>query len=221
MLPRSKTSLILALAVSIAASAHSQAPPSSPPASPKPSAIVQSALSDVQTTTVSLNISRWKAPGSTRAAAQENVDSIQRDLSSTLPGLLAQADAAPDSVVQSFAVYRNVDALYDVLLRVSEVANYGAPPEEADAVSAALSKLEAARSQLGDAILGVSQRHETQLVDLEKAIQAAKAAPPSKPKEEVVVDDGPAKPQHHYRRKTVKKPVTQPAPQKPAAASTQ
>jgi hypothetical protein len=217
MFPQSKAiiaTLVLALATAMAA--HAQAP-----SVPKPSAILQPALSDVQSTTAGLNIPHWKAPGRMRSATQENVDSIQHDLSNTLPGLLAQADAAPDSVAPSFAVYRNVDALYDVLLRVSEAANFSASSEEANALYATLSKLEAARSQLGDAILHISRQHETQLVDLEKAIQAAKAAPPPKA-QEFVVDDGPVKSHRTYHHKTTKKKAAaKPAPAKPDTSSTQ
>jgi hypothetical protein len=185
-----------------------------------PSAILQSAISDVQGTTSSLNISKWKAPESIRAAAQENVDSIQRDLGNTLPSLLAKADASPESVPPSFAVYRNLDALYDVLLRVDEVASIAAPSGEADAVSSSLQRLEAARSQLGDSILHASQHREAQIVVLETAVKSADVAPPA-PKKEIIVDDGPVK--THTRRirsKTAKKkPETKPASAKPAAAA--
>jgi hypothetical protein len=89
--------------------------------------MVQPALLDVQRTVGSLNTGRWKAPNEVRAAADRNVSSIQRDLVETLPNLLNQADAASGSVPPAFAVYRNIDALYDVLLRVSQTASLAAP----------------------------------------------------------------------------------------------
>lgn len=175
------------------------------------SAILQPALSDVQSTTSGLNISRWKAPGSIREAAQQNIDSIQRDLGNTLPGLIAQADAAPGAVSPSFAVYRNLDALYDVLLRVSETANLAAPDNEAVSIANSLQKLEAARTQLGDSILHLSQRNEAQLVTLVAAVKSAKAAAAAQ-KRETVVDDGPVKtPAKRTRKKA--------APKKPAAGT--
>lgn len=185
-----------------------------------PSAMLQPVLSDVQTSTSGLNISRWKAPGGVRDAAQQNVDSIQRDLGNTLPGLIAQADAAPGSVPASFAVYRNIDALYDVLLRVSESADLAAPENEANSVDSSLQKLEAVRAQLGDSILRNSQHNEAQVIALEAAVRSAKtaAAAAAQPKQQIIVDDGPANtPAKRVRKKTTpktppKKPTGTPAP---------
>jgi hypothetical protein len=140
-----------------------------------------------------LNISHWKAPGEVRADAQQNVDSIQRDLSGTLPGLLTQADAAPNSVSVVFPVYSNIDALYDVLLRVSQTANLAAPPSEASDLELSLSRLEAARKQLGDAIVTSAKSNEGELLRLNTAIQKAAAAQAAAPPKTTVVNDGPIK----------------------------
>ena len=186
-----------------------------------PSKTVESALWNVQSTTAALDISRWKAPGEVRAAAQDDVDSIQRDLGNTLPGLLARADASPGSVSPSFALYRNVDALYDVLLRVSQTADIAAPSDEASSVASALQKLEEARSHLGDAILGDSRRQESQIVALESEVKNS-AAPTAPPQEtETIIDDGPVKaPAKSTRRKsTPKNPATKPPAGTPATPS--
>jgi hypothetical protein len=208
----------IVLTLFLTATAHGQPAPNVQPAAPVPSAILQPTLSNVQSTTSALNISRWKAPGSVREASQQNIDSIQRDLGNTLPTLLAQADSAPDSVPPSFAVYRNLDALYDVLLRVSETANLAAPEEEADSLAASLQKLETARAALGDAILHASQRHEAQIVALQTEIKTVRATPPPQ-KREIIVDDGPAgTPARRVRKKTTsKKPAQKPAAGTPAA----
>lgn len=207
----------IALTLFLAAAAYGQPAPNVQPAAPIPSAILQPALSNVQGVTSALDISRWKAPGSVREASQQDVNSIQRDLGNTLPSLLAQADSAPDSVPLSFAVYRNLDALYDVLLRVSETADLAAPEEEADSVAASLRKLETARAALGDAILHASQRHEAQIVALQSEIRAVRATPPPQ-KREIVVDDGPAGTTARRVRKkaTTKKPAQKPAAGTPA-----
>lgn len=182
-----------------------------------PSSILQPALSGVQSTTANLNISKWKAPGSVRQAAQRDVDSIQNDLGSTLPNLLASADAAPASIPPSFAVYRNVDALYDVLLRVSETADLAAPENEASSVADALQRLEAARTQLGDTILGMSQRQEAQMVALVAEVRSAKTSPAAQSHQNVI-DDGPAKTTTSKTKKKTpaKKPTPKPAQETPA-----
>lgn len=202
---------LLGLAASVPAADAQPATPA--PTAVAPSSILQPALSNVQSTTSSLNISKWKAPGSVRQAAQRDVDSIQNDLGRTLPNLLASADAAPASIPPSFAVYRNVDALYDVLLRVSETADLAASENEASSVADALQRLEAARTQLGDAILGMSQRQEAQIVALVAEVRAAKPTEAAQ-SHGTVIDDGPAK--ATTTSKTKKKvPAKKPAP-KPA-----
>lgn len=180
----------------------------------KASIIVQPALGEVQRSVSALNIGRWKAPNEVKNATQENAASIQRDLTDTLPGLLSQADASPDTVPPSFSVYRNMDALYDVLLRVYGTASLAAPQNEADSLFSALQKLEAARTQLGDAILSKSQEHEAQLIKLQAALKAASASPTQPPPPKTaVIDDGPAASTVKKKKKTAKPPAAPtPAP---------
>lgn len=217
-LPIRIPSAIFALFLAVAANGQTAAPAAAPVV--PPSTVLQPALTDVQGTTSALNISRWKAPGSVRQAVQEDIDSIQRDLGGTVPGLIAQADAAPAAVSPSFSLYRNLDALYDVLLRVSETANLAAPENEANSVASSLQRLQSARAQLGDAILRNSQRNEAQMVALAAAVRSAKSAPDARKNDSTVVDDGPAKaPAKRAAKKPAHKPATQQPAQKPAAGA--
>lgn len=184
------------------------------------SAIVQPALQDVQHAVGSLNTGKWKAPGDVKAAADRNLSSIQRDLAETLPNLISQADGAAGSVAPAFAVYRNIDALYDVLLRVNQTAMLAAPDNDASSVAAALERLESARKQLGDAIVASAQDREAQIVKLQEAIKAAAAAPPPPPPKTAVVDDGPAQPAVKKKHKPAAKPAPKPPAANPAPAST-
>ena len=194
------------------------APAAAPPPTIASSSIVQPALTEVQRSVSALNISRWKAPGQVKSAAQQDTGSIQRDLSDTLPGLLSKADAAPTTVPPAFVVFRNIDALYDVLLRVSQTASLAAPQGESDALFSSLNKLEAARSQLGDAILNASQQREDQVVKLEAAVRAAAAAQPqAPPPKTTVIDDGAAPPTPAKKRK---KPAAKPPASTPPAGPT-
>ena len=169
------------------------------------------ALDRVSEALAGLNVGRWKAPGEVRAVTQRDVDSIQRDLSATLPPLMDRARAQPASVIPRFAVYRNVDALYDVLLRVAETANLAAPQVEAASLQSCLSGLESARRDLGDAILKIADTQEKEVASLRAAVaDAAAREAAAKPVEptKTVVDDGPAQPpksQAPARRR--KKPV--------------
>jgi len=213
---------VACIAVLLAACRISYAQQPTPAAAPQPtipsSSIVQPAMTEVERSISALNISRWKAPGQVKTAAQQDTGSIQRDLSDTLPGLLSKADAAPTTVPPAFVVYRNIDALYDVLLRVSETASLAAPQGESDALFSSLNKLEAARSQLGDAILNASQQREDQIVKLEASVRAAAAAQAQAPQPKTtVVDDGTAPPSPAKKKK---KPAAKPPAANPPAGPT-
>jgi hypothetical protein len=151
----------------------------------------------------SINVPRWKAPGDVRQTTISDVDSMQRDVSGTLPDAINAALADPAKVSPAFAVYRNVDALYDVLLRVSETAQL-AGSNDANLLEEQRSALEDSRTQLGAALLQSSQAQDAEVVHLRSTAVAAAPAPPAT---KTVVDDGPA-----AKAKTTKKRVHKPAP---------
>jgi hypothetical protein len=197
----------------VAAAAQAAAPGNTAPAAGGAaplSASVRPALSQVAQTLNSVSPRRWKAPQPVRDEADEDITSIQRDLNGTLAGLLQQADAAPGSVPVAFAVYRNIDALYDTLLRVVETAELAAPENEEAQLESALKSLEGARGSLGDTILSGAQSQQTELLRLRTAIATATVAQRA-PVKTVVVNDGPASStttHHKHTTTTKKKPAT-------------
>jgi hypothetical protein len=207
--PRLSLALLTA-ALPWSVSAQNAAPAGDPPVSV--SGQLRPALAQVSQTLNSLNIKRWKAPNEVKSAADQDVSSIQRDLNGTLAGLLQQSDAASGSIPTAFAVYRNVDALYDTLLRVVLTANLAAPDTEANALQAALGTLESARAQFGDSILNASQKEQSELVNIRTALAKASTVK-SAPATTTVVDDGPAastRPKHSSKKPTTAKPASKP-----------
>lgn len=161
----------------------------------------------------SINVPKWKAPGDVRQATASDVDSMQRDVTDTLPALINTALADPSKVSSAFSVYRNVDALYDVLLRVAETAQL-AGSNDAGVLEDQRSTLEDARTQLGTALLQSAQAQDMEVVRLRSAaVVAAPAAPPAK----TVVDDGPATKSKSTKKRATKPATTTsaPAPQAP------
>lgn len=176
---------------------------------------LRDAMTKISTAIAGLDIQRWKEPADVRQTTQSDVDSIERDLNGTLPNLLAQASpasAGPGQVSTSalapdFAVFRNVDALYDVLLRVTQTAVLAHSPD-ADSLEDARAALESARFKLGASLLQSIGEQDAQLARYRSAPPAPvrpAAAPPAPTK--IVVDDGPVPAK---RRK--KKPAPAPAP---------
>jgi hypothetical protein len=199
-------------------SAQSATPPGPAPADPPitVSPALRPALSQVGQSLTGINIRRWKAPNEVKSAADQDVSSIQRDLNGTLAGLLQQADAAPGSVPAAFAVYRNIDALYDTLLRVVLTANLAATDEEVNSLQAALSSLESARGSLGDSILNATQSQQNQLIQIRAALAKATVIQRA-PVTTTVVDDGPADTKPKKKTTTTRKPAS--STQKPSGSN--
>jgi hypothetical protein len=147
-------------------------------------------LDQLRSTLTGLSISRWKAPGGVRQTTQADVDSMQRDLGNTLPPLLTQARANAAQLAPVFSVYRNVDALYDVLLRVSETAQLAGAANDIQALEEQRALLESTRTRLGTALLNSAQAEDSEVTQLRTAAASSAAAPATASK--TVVDDGPA-----------------------------
>lgn len=203
----SRLSFLLLLSVAFVPAGAQNAPPS-PTALTQASGALQPALMDVTHAITSLNVSHWKASGQVRSASEADANSIQSDLQGTLPGLISQSNAAPSSVAASFAVYRNVDALYDVLLRLAQTAVLAAPKVQAGNLQYALSRLESVRKGMGDAIFMSAQNNDAELVKLQTAVKAAAIAG-QKSATTTVVNDGPVAAHHttHRRKKRPAKPA--------------
>lgn len=160
-----------------AASAATSAPAT--PSHPV-SATLQPSLDTVRQTLQSLRIDRWKK-GSVRDEASTNIDSILRDLRVNLPPLLEVADTAPGTVSKLLPVTSHVDALYDVLLRVTEASRVAGPDDQAAQLQQALLGLSNARLALDDRIQGSASALEKQVVDLRATIARQAAERPVAP----------------------------------------
>jgi hypothetical protein len=204
--------------------ASAQGPQAPAAANPGPAAVqppvsagsavanLRPALANVQTAIAGLSIPHWKAPSATRAATAQDVASMQRDLSTALPGLMAQAEGTSGSgaLSPSFAVFRNLDALYDVLLRVTETAALTGPGSDASSLEEARSGLEDARSNLGAWLLQSMSAQDAQVAHLLAAPPRPAAPPPAPTK--IVVNDGPDTTKPHKKRPAANPPAN-PAPQ--------
>jgi hypothetical protein len=182
---------------------------------------LQPTLNEVNVAVSSVGVRRWKVPGDVKDTTSSDIQSIQRDLNGTLPTLVTQAQAASDSIAPSFAVYRNIDALYDVLLRVAETATLAGSQQEAGKLEGARADLQTRRSELGNALLSSATAQDSNVVQLRTSLDAAKrtantakAGAPTR----IVVNDGPDAP----AAKTVhkKKPAVKPTTPAPSAAVT-
>ena len=158
-----------------------------------------------------LRIERWKTDSSTKKQTLNDVDSVQRNLQSALPEMIGQLRNSPEDLPATFKLYRNLDALYDVLGGVVESAGAFGPKDDFQSLSNDLSGFEGTRKQLADRTNNLATSKEQEIVRLRTDLKAAQAAIPAAPPKKTVVDD----------TEPVKKPVVKkkPAPKKPATTT--
>jgi hypothetical protein len=186
----------------------------------KPSAILQTSLDGLQTTLTGLRPEKWKS-GTVRSEAATNIASLQKDLQETLPVLLAAADAAPQSMSKALPVTRNLDALYDVLLRVVDGARVAAPADQVDQLIQAMASVEKSRLALNDHLQEMAAGQEKQVIDLQAAVVKAQSQTPPAP---VCPKPPPSTPAPAAKKRVAKKKpatpaTTPPATQTPAPAA--
>ncbi len=205
--------IVLLPALSTSFSLAAQEPPSMPTAATEasalPSATLQPALDSLQQTLITLRPEKWKCAPAVSQEAQKNIGSIQTDLETTLPPLLAVADQHPGSVAQVLPAYRNLSALYDVLLRVAQVARIAAPSQQSDALQQTVESLEASRRTLGDGLQSSALTENQQLHDLQAQLHTLQSTPAPNP----VVCPAPVPPALAKKRKPRPKPAPATAPQ--------
>jgi hypothetical protein len=160
-----------------------------------------------------LRIERWKTDGSSKKQALGNVDSIQRNLQNALPEMLGQLRNAPEDLPATFKLYRNLDALYDVLGNVVESTGAFGSRDDFQALSNDLSSFEGTRKQLGERVEKLAASKEQEIVRLRTDLKTAQAAIPAAPPKITVVDDNaPAKKPAAKKKPPAKKPASTTAP---------
>ncbi len=188
-------SLLLALMVSVA-SGQETSGSSAPPVSYSSVNELNNLLGQLRQTSQNLQgdlshtrIDRWKTDSGTKRQTQANVESVQRNLQSALPEMVTQLNNAPEDMAASFKLYRNIDALYDVLGSVAESAGAFGSKDEFQTLSNDLSSLESIRRSLGERIQNLASSKETELARLRGTVKALQAATPPPPAKKVIVDD--------------------------------
>jgi len=199
------------------ASPAPQSSPATPPAAgPTASSLLKTPLGGLQQALTGLRLEKWKG-GSVRTEATNNIASIQKDLQGTLPDLIATADDAPNSISKALPVSHNLDALYDVLVRVVDGARVAAPGDQVDQLIQAMAGVQKGRLALNDHLQEMADGAEKQVVDLQAAIIKVQKTPAP----QVSPAPPPPCPAPAPKKKVVKKKPATPPPAtqaQPAAA---
>jgi hypothetical protein len=148
-----------------------------------------------------LRIDKWKADGESKRQAQANADSVQRNLTSALPGLIDAVRSAPQDLSAEFKLYRNLNALYDVFISLTESAGAFGPKSDYEALTQQLETIDSVRRSLGDAVEHLTSSTQSELTQLRAQVRTYQQAAAASPKKVVVDDTEPPKKTVHKKKK--------------------
>lgn len=148
-----------------------------------------------------MRIEKWKADSESKRQAQSNADSVQRNLTSALPGLIDTVRAAPQDLSAEFKLYRNLNALYDVMGSLTEAAGAFGARADYEALVQQFHVIDSVRRNLGDAVERLTASTQSELAQLRSQVRAQQAAAVAPPKKVVVDDTAPAPKTIHKKKK--------------------
>jgi hypothetical protein len=156
-----------------------------------------------------LRVDKWKADSGSKRQAQENSTSILRNLQNALPGIISEVRAAPEDLGPTFKLYRNLDALYDVLGTQTELAGAFGSKNEYQALSNDLANIESTRRTLADRVQTLATSRDAELARLRTQMRNTQAtAAANAPKKVIVDDEEPPKKVVKKKKKPAPKPST-------------
>jgi prophage DNA circulation protein len=174
---------------------------------------LETASKNTQSDLQKLRIERWKADGSSKKQSLAWVDSIQRNLQGALPEMITQLRSSPEDLPATFKVYRNLDALYDVLGSVTESAGAFGSKDDFQALSNDLTAFEGVRKLIAERLENLASSKEAEINRLRNDLRAAQAQVPTTPPKRTVVDDTePPKKPAAKKKPVAKKPAITLAP---------
>ncbi len=161
-----------------------------------------------------LHIEKWKANSGAKSAAQADADSVQRNLTSALPGLIGAVRSVPQDANAAFKLYRNLNALYDVFGTLTEATRVFGQRTEYETLSQQLQVVGSVRRKLGESLEQLTASTQNQLVQMRSQIKAqqqqlaAAQAETAEVRKELAVAQTPPPPKKATKKKAVaKKPA--------------
>jgi hypothetical protein len=172
---------------------------------------LETATSQISADIGRLHIEKWKTSGAGKSAAQANADSVQRNLKSALPELVAALRAAPDDLTAEFKLYRNLNALCNVVNSLTDATRAFGPNSDYELLAQQSQVLDSVRRSLADSL---EQRTATTQQELKQArlqIRAQQdqlaAATAVSSKEVVVAQTEPPKKAPRKKKPVAQKPA--------------
>jgi hypothetical protein len=169
---------------------------------------VQQASQAIQSDLAKTRIDKWKTDSGNKRQSQADAESIQRNLQTALPEIIAKLQNSPESLPETFELYRNLDALYDVFGAMVESAGAFGSKDDFQALQNDLGMLERSRRALADRMNNLAVAKEAELSRLHAELMKAQQTPA--PPKKIIVDDTEPVKKSTSRKKSTKKSSLKP-----------
>src|ERR1700757_57574 len=120
-----------------------------------------------------LRIEKWKTDSGTKRQTENDTQSVLRNLQNALPSIVGELKNAPESLPSTFKLYRNLDALYDVMNSLVESAGAFGGKEEFQSLNKDLGAIEEARRAFAQRMDKLASAKENEIGQLRVELQNA------------------------------------------------
>jgi len=150
---------------------------------------VQQATGSANLNIAKLRIEKWKTDAEQKKQMQQIADSLQKNISNAVPGLITDVLNSKGGVLASFKLYHNVNVLYEFLSGLADAAGAFGKKDEYEPLAADAAALDSARQNLSTYV-------EQAAIRLEAASRAATPGATTQaqkatvvPGKKVIIDD--------------------------------
>ena len=182
---------------------------------------IQQATSSANVNIGKLRIEKWKTDSQQKQQMQQVADSLQKNITNAVPGLISDVQTSRGGVLASFKLYHNLNVVYEFLSSMAEAAGAYGKKEEYQPLEGDATALDTVRQNLSTYIEQASGKMEAENRAAANALQARQAPGTLVPgKKVVVIDENDTPPKKHPKstKKKTSPPASQPQPT-PAQAS--
>jgi len=179
---------------------------------------IQQATSSANVNIGKLRIEKWKTDSQQKQQMQQVADSLQKNITNAVPGLISDVQTSRGGVLASFKLYHNLNVVYEFLSSMAEAAGAFGRKEEYQPLEGDATALDTVRQNLSIYIEQTAGKMEAENRAAANAVQARQGPGTLVPgKKVVVIDENDTAPRK--KSKATKKKTSPPPAQAPAQAS--
>jgi len=185
---------------------------------------VQKATSSANVNLGKLRIEKWKTDSQQKQQMQQVADSLQKNITNAVPGLISDVQTSRGGVLASFKLYHNLNVVYEFLSSMAEAAGAYGKKEEYQPLEGDATALDTVRQNLSTYIEQAAGKMEA-ANRAANSVQARQTPATVVPGRKVVVideNDTPARkrPKSASTKKKASTPPAQASPTPAPASST-